>query len=352
MNCDNRMNTLYAWFDGELGPAEAAEMERHIQTCPRCREELALWEEVRITLRDEAAVINAPPGLATSVMEQISRGKKPRVLMFPMAWRRGIAVAAATILIACGSIAAVMQTDLLNKTHLAGNDKNPTFEPANNGHEVTVPLPDNNDPAQGTGSPGETGNEEPDTEPDTDFPKDEPGTDGNKDNDHSEQDNATKDNNAAETDATMVALLNTDKERVIHSTLVRIKVAETVVAQDRLSSITSKYTVQQGQRDSIVAVNGSREVFELLTNQDEAEPLMKELGVLGQVTAMDGSDKDISGQYNQQVERYQSLRAQLMDASETEEKQAIEAEMNSIVRNLEAWEKDIVTHKIVVWLEK
>lgn len=348
MNCDNRMNTLYAWLDGELGPAEAAEMERHVQTCPRCREELALWEEVRISLRDEAVAINAPPGLTAGVMEQITRNEKPRVLMFPMAWRRGIVAAAAIILIACGSIAAVMQTDILNKTNLAGNDKNPAFEPTNDGHEVTVPLPDNNDPAQGTGSPGATGDEEPNAEPDTDFPKAEPGTDGNN---HSEQDNSTKDNNAAETDATMVALLNTDKERVIHSTLVRINVAETVVAQDRLSSITSKYTVQLGQRDSIVAVNGSREVFELLTNQDEVAPLMEELSVLGQITAMDGSDKDISGQYNQQVERYQSLRAQLMDASETEEKQAIEAEMNSIVRNLEAWEKDIVTHKIVVWLE-
>ncbi len=57
MNCDEARARLSAFIDGELPPAEAAALERHLAGCPSCRAEEADLRRLRV----EVARHLAPP---------------------------------------------------------------------------------------------------------------------------------------------------------------------------------------------------------------------------------------------------------------------------------------------------
>lgn len=70
MGCEQALEAISAALDGELSPAERAELEAHLSGCPDCR---ALAEDLRVLTaaldRTEAA---PPPGLAAGVMERVA----------------------------------------------------------------------------------------------------------------------------------------------------------------------------------------------------------------------------------------------------------------------------------------
>ncbi|HPC82643.1 MAG TPA: zf-HC2 domain-containing protein [Thermoanaerobaculaceae bacterium] len=51
------------WLDGELEPAAAARVERHLADCPECQAEAARWRLVSEALAPAAHAL--PPGFAT-----------------------------------------------------------------------------------------------------------------------------------------------------------------------------------------------------------------------------------------------------------------------------------------------
>jgi anti-sigma factor RsiW len=50
MTCDNRLEQLSAFTDGELAPAEMAELTTHLMTCPACMQHLAELGRLRLAL--------------------------------------------------------------------------------------------------------------------------------------------------------------------------------------------------------------------------------------------------------------------------------------------------------------
>ena len=70
--CPEVQDRLSAWLDGELAPEVAAGVARHVESCARCRRELAQLETLEQALGSlpEAAL---PPGLSEKVRARLPR---------------------------------------------------------------------------------------------------------------------------------------------------------------------------------------------------------------------------------------------------------------------------------------
>lgn len=62
MQCAESLR-VQAYFDGEVDAISAAEIERHAERCPDCREQLQDLERIRTAFRESAAPESAPPEL-------------------------------------------------------------------------------------------------------------------------------------------------------------------------------------------------------------------------------------------------------------------------------------------------
>ena len=69
--------TLHAYLDGELPSAERATLERHIETCATCREEIAGMKQVSYWMRalKPEQPIQPAPGFYARVMQQVGDRK-------------------------------------------------------------------------------------------------------------------------------------------------------------------------------------------------------------------------------------------------------------------------------------
>jgi len=70
--CDKEV-PVQAYLDGELDPASAIEVERHLETCPTCPEMAATVHKVRQALRSEASYYRAPPSLRHNIGVHLDR---------------------------------------------------------------------------------------------------------------------------------------------------------------------------------------------------------------------------------------------------------------------------------------
>ena len=67
MECQEARDLLGAYADNELGLAEAARLNRHLQSCAACRAELAALHALGRTLRAHVAYHRAPPALRARI---------------------------------------------------------------------------------------------------------------------------------------------------------------------------------------------------------------------------------------------------------------------------------------------
>jgi anti-sigma factor RsiW len=103
MNCDQAINLLAAYSDGELDAVQSAEIEKHVLGCPECaarRDELAT---LRSRIRNEVPYYTATPALHVRVRAAIARATDapvpPRVKVSRWRWLTSGALAgsAATV---------------------------------------------------------------------------------------------------------------------------------------------------------------------------------------------------------------------------------------------------------------
>jgi anti-sigma factor RsiW len=79
MNCDQAMNLLAAYSDGELDAVQSAEVEKHVLACAECaarRDELA---SLRSRIQAEVPYYAASPALSARVRAAIARGTEEHV---------------------------------------------------------------------------------------------------------------------------------------------------------------------------------------------------------------------------------------------------------------------------------
>jgi len=76
MDCSSAAPMLHLYLDGELGRAEVAELERHLDGCPACTRELMHLDELRRAVRSGAPRYRAPASLRRG-LEAASRRNVP-----------------------------------------------------------------------------------------------------------------------------------------------------------------------------------------------------------------------------------------------------------------------------------
>lgn len=102
VDCEHRVR-LNAYHDGELSPAERADVESHLRDCPSCAAELAAMRRVSGTF-----AVTTPPEPSHERLLQLARSVRAERSDDRMLLRlfRGTAVAAA-LLLACALAGAV-----------------------------------------------------------------------------------------------------------------------------------------------------------------------------------------------------------------------------------------------------
>ena len=71
--CESARERLSALIDRELCDVECDDVRAHCETCADCREELALYSQVTVKLRNAVAEA-PPPGLADHILKIINGG--------------------------------------------------------------------------------------------------------------------------------------------------------------------------------------------------------------------------------------------------------------------------------------
>lgn len=108
--CREARQSLGVYVLGAIGPAERAQVEEHLATCPECREELAGLAGLpallrRVPVAEAERLVDPEPAAAPgerllrSLLERATRVRRAR------RWR-GLAAAAAVVLVAVGGGAA------------------------------------------------------------------------------------------------------------------------------------------------------------------------------------------------------------------------------------------------------
>lgn len=98
MTCDEALDLLEPFLDGELPPEEADRLRSHLQGCRACAGELALAERVQEELR-----ALPQPDCPPEVIERVVRSGRGEVVPFPTRpLRVRIAAAAAVLALAVG----------------------------------------------------------------------------------------------------------------------------------------------------------------------------------------------------------------------------------------------------------
>ena len=66
-NCDETLRVLYEFLDRELSPDELAEVQRHLDACPPCKDRFMFEADVLRLVRRSCREVSAPPQLVERV---------------------------------------------------------------------------------------------------------------------------------------------------------------------------------------------------------------------------------------------------------------------------------------------
>lgn len=103
MPCDQAQNQLHGYLDGELDALSAASFEKHLETCPDCKQTLAAEEALRQSIQKANLYERAPVSLRVSLLGKtesrsvVEPFPAPRV--FPWQWLAAAAVILLAVLV-------------------------------------------------------------------------------------------------------------------------------------------------------------------------------------------------------------------------------------------------------------
>jgi len=96
MRCTRAMALLQLYVDGRLETRYLAPLETHLDSCARCRDELALLEAICATAADAEAVVE-PPDLTNRILTRVAMSEMRRsaatINGFGLRWADGLRAA-------------------------------------------------------------------------------------------------------------------------------------------------------------------------------------------------------------------------------------------------------------------
>jgi mycothiol system anti-sigma-R factor len=78
VNCDEALAELYLLLDRECSPDHAAELRRHLETCPPCLEEYGIDEQLKQLLARKCGGEHAPDDLKSRLRASIRKTVESR----------------------------------------------------------------------------------------------------------------------------------------------------------------------------------------------------------------------------------------------------------------------------------
>lgn len=366
MKCNHIKPKIPQWLDGELEAGEATSVAEHVDDCLDCQKEVAFWCELSTVLKEDLGEIKAPPGFANSVMAQLNdRPRKIGLSRLAHAWKRNLAVAAAFLIMAAGSIGAYIQMGGDIPSQIAKSENQPPAQVA----PLTNPeQPGATETEPNTGSNSEGLNEQPSPSEQgsqvNKGPNNGAGEKGQESAGVATPDNINNEqpvNQAptasddilptpAET-AEEYALLNTEQNRVIERTLVRVTVEDMAQAHNQALSLINNSGAQYEVIGSENTPGGGMTTLKVVVHNDRSVKLEGEFKTLGAVVATNRQQEDLNSRYNEQVEQYRSLEAQVQTAKTLAEKNQLAFRMAGIKNQLMIWAQEADSKTIILLLE-
>ena len=100
MPCEQTQNQLHGYLDGELDPVSAASFEKHLETCPDCKQTLAAEEALHQSIQKANLYERAPESLRMSLMGKPEARSEVKPFPAPRAFAWQWLAAAAVFLLA------------------------------------------------------------------------------------------------------------------------------------------------------------------------------------------------------------------------------------------------------------
>ncbi|MTI83606.1 MAG: DUF4349 domain-containing protein [Firmicutes bacterium] len=349
MKCEQVQQLIPDWLDCETEAFQAEAIKKHIDKCPSCRDEVSFWKEIGTTLRDEGNAIKAPPDFAAGVMARLPEQQNNAGRRVVAGWKRSAAAAAAFLLVAAGSAGAYLQWGGNAVTHVA--HENPPAIVTDNPDISPSPAPDNSggeDPGTETGATGS----EKDTPKQSGASEKDPGVQNPVEKDTEvPTDDPSAGNVEIQSDPAQYVWLNIDMDRVIERTFLRVAVNDFDAGHEQVVQYLNNMGAQFEVLGSESTATGSQETVKVVVESSRTDSLLKNLKTLGQVVTDDQQRNDITSRYNENVEQYRSLEAQLAGTEDDTEREQLQVKMASIQAQLKAWDKEAHTDTIILWLE-
>jgi anti-sigma factor RsiW len=86
MDCTETLELLPSYADQELGLPQATEIDKHLQGCPACREEMAGQKTLRAALRSHATYFSAPRHLESRLKAMLAQKNERKTQPARRAW--------------------------------------------------------------------------------------------------------------------------------------------------------------------------------------------------------------------------------------------------------------------------
>lgn len=332
VNCIAAGELLSPFLDGELSREEEARLTEHLEGCPACRCEL---DEIK---RVVAAVnylgkreMAAPAGFSSAVMARINEEKtvtKNRLRHL----KQAAAGAAAVLLLTAGVTALkpepsgqIAQTPAQIESSGANQGGNP-------GSDLKSP---------GDGATG--ANNQPNSSP--------------SDNSNESSDKPVDNNNENQRSSGVYSgsgsvQFTGDKEYVIVSTFIKIKVDDSEAAQEKARALVNNNGAQMQSLGQQTSDGKLCLVEKIVVSNSEAQNLVKELTALGSLISHQEQKADITQRYSELYNQYIALKNERAQTQDSAEAVQLERQIKQIEDQWRALEQQTSSQTIVLWLQQ
>lgn len=345
MDCRTAAMLISLQPDAQLTTEERAGLAAHIAVCRTCAREQQLQERLSRTLQEMGRVETVPPvELGSLVVSRLRSERRSPLTYIPAAWRKGVAAAAAFLLIA-GSSAGVTA----GIWKMANGGKNVVLETTppiviDGGNGYLAPAGSGGTPAAGLSTPDNTG-----------TPQDESSLGENPDAQNAE---GGHEGTVPPATATTLSEQRTlGEETVLLSE--GVKVTSTVLrfaVEDMTSSRAKAVSIAAGTGASNqvfpIQDNGkSVLVMRLAIDSQKASGLITSLSGIGTLVDRQDESRDLTSIYNETMVEYRDLLARAGTVQDPEEKRKMEMQADSYKQQLDAWSEESGKRVVMVWLE-
>jgi hypothetical protein len=337
MDCRKMERYLSPYLDGELASEDMQMVQFHLRKCAACRrqyDELVLLVSVVKHMGSE--VIPAPHGFSDAVMQQLYIENRPlsiteRTHKLVGKWKPAVAATAAALLITLAGLG--IRFIPVSQTAHNNHVNQPQTVVADKGNSVNDQtrhdqLPDS--PAVTPSRPETTKTENNSTD--------------------SALDPLTDDQVLNYAMSSSPVFLN--KERVIKTTMLKLKVADPDAASEQATKIAATSGASTQNLGQQVNENGTCWVLRITGAKSSAPNLLASLSSLGTVSSQDVDKVDIAAQFAQTLNQYQNLIAERDKIQDAGRKAQLDGQIIKLERELETLEASADKETIVLWLQK